>query len=225
MFVLGLLLVPGAPSSADFMSSYTVTINDGVPDIDHLILFEESDSSSSATWPFWVAGDGETSILDHPFPSAVKPLRSLWMGLITLSEVVEPAHLVLFMDSATAAAVEGINFEDAFPNTDHAALMQAIFDVTTADGDWDLIDSAFLVINEFLYGDARNVLGLGHSAYFDTEGPFSVVQFSTGTIIGSGFGSITGGVIPEPSSLALSAMGAAVCLLATIRQRQSRRGR
>jgi hypothetical protein len=186
------------------LSSYNVTLADGMPDVTRIMMLEESADSSSLTWAFSAAG-GSTTFLQNPFVHSSPITTSLLIGLVEglpLDASANQKHLVLFMDSTTAAASANIAWGTLFLNTDEDQLI-ANLELATSGLPFEDIGPGVDAIFAFGSGDAKNIPGsLGPvSAWFNVGSSFSVMAFSDGTVIGTSesFNTLT----PEPGTSVL----------------------
>src|SRR5262249_8211365 len=130
-------------------------------------------------------------------------------------------HIVLLMDSVTAASSEHIAWGTLFLNTDEDQLIAAL-ELATSGLSFEEIGPGLDAIFTFAGGDARNIPGsLGPvSAWFHMGSSFSVMAFSEGTILGSGESLST--LTPEPGTSVLVFTAIAIAAIA-VRRRTHRR--
>ena len=212
----------GVASAANpYKLSFTTTMNEY--EVNPAVLLESAVGTVGfgQTWPFTIPPG--TSTLTDPFDKT-EPMQGLFiMGLSNLVPTGvettgdEPWHLVLFTNNAFAAAAEGQSFESLFPNTSEATLIADLLEayavgsnptderLNQAGGDVDAFAN-------FL-GDSDGINGPQGSIAFGANQLYSVIAFSTGQIIGTGFTSTEDVAppteTPEPLSLALLASGLA----------------
>lgn len=149
---------------------------------------------------------------------------SLFMGIVRDLPNDAPGqdHVVLFMDSAAASRIDNIAWGTIFSNTNEESLLFAIEQATTLP--YDDAGAYWAEIDAFAQGDAMSghlgPNGTEGSAWFGSNGGFSIVAFSDAKIIGSGTNSVVTNMqpVPEPASMAALGLGA----LAMIRRRKSK---
>jgi hypothetical protein len=215
LLAIAVLMLSASPARAEYNSSYTVTLNEGVPDVTNILMLEQWANGGATTWAFSAAG-GDTSVLTNPFPTDTPTLSSLLIGLSQDPGWPDGSpgqlHVVLMMDNTAASLAENIAWGTVFPNTDEDQLIAAI-QLATSGQDFNTIGPGLDFISNFASGDATNILGPGgvpYSAWFATSGPFSVVSFSDGTLIGTGVGTLIVSSVPEPSAVVLLGAGVGV---------------
>lgn len=188
---------------ADILYNYEVTLNEDVENDVTPIVIYENDGGTSLTWPF-TANAATTTLITNPFSKASATGSALLFGLI--SEIPgddtqsEGGHLVLMMNTTKGAEAIGTSFETLFPNSNQTDLMNAVY-VVGVLGDTDPgFNDAISLLSSFAQGD-----GLDYQ--FALGDDFSVIAFSDGVSLGGGTSFVSGSVVPEPSSLALSGIG------------------
>lgn len=190
-------------AQADYVTSYTVTLDIGQP-VTNIMLCEEGNGFGSMTWAFSASGDGTTELV-NPFPTTEPVASSFLVGIVQdLPGDGSPdqKHAVLFMDDTAAQLSNNIAWGTLFRTTLEDQLIAAI-ELATSGQDWPIIQPGLDAVNAFTQGDAKNgILGPGgavFSAWFATGGTFSVLAFSDGTVIGTGSSAVT--FVPEPGAL------------------------
>ncbi len=213
LLAIAALLLAAGPARAGYNASYTATLDQGVPDVTNILMLEQWSGGGATTWAFSAAGDGDTTTITNPFPTDTPTLSSLLIGLSQDPDGPDGSpgqlHVVLMMDNTAASLVDHIAWGTVFQNTDEDQLIAAI-QLATSGQDFSIITPGLDAIGAFASGDATNILGPGgvtYSAWFATGGPFTVVSFSDGNIIGTGT-SADIFTAPEPSSVALLGLGA-----------------
>ncbi len=203
-------------AQAAFVTRYVTTLNDGTNDVVGIIRFEDTADGTGTGWPDTAAGS-TVSEINPVFPTNTPTTRALLIG--TTSQALDSLNLVLFVSNEAAELMDGTLFEDVFPGFGKSALIDAAR-VWAINGDsdpgfdaaQDLLTAFADSLSEFVYND-RQV-----SAWFPVPQagakalPYSVVQFSSGQVIGNGLVSQRrlpdGPAIPEPSTYAMAAVAA-----------------
>ena len=147
--------------------SYTADLDtsNGQP-VTNILILETDGVQTNLDYAFTLPGTG-TSVLSHDVPFA--PTDSLVIGM---TEGVDKAQIVMFLNNEFAVANAGVNFSQAFPNTRHSELISRLNLAVTGDE----VELAWFT-DVFFPGD-------GAAAAFDTHGPFTVAEFTGLTIIG-----------------------------------------
>ncbi len=205
------LAVSANAARADYQTSYTATLNLGPENpVTNIMLLEAGQDFGSATWPFSVAGQGESTIT-NPFFWPVPITRALLLGIVTglpNDGTPEQKHIVMFMDPTAAQLANHIAWGTLFRHTLEEDLIDAI-ELSTSGQDWPIIQPGLDFVGAFANGDAETgILGPGgvpHSAWVNTPGPLAVMTFSDGEIVGMGEAFVT--FVPEPATLTLLALG------------------
>ncbi len=213
----------GTASAANpYKLNFTTTMNQY--DVTAVVMFESEVGTQGFgnTWPFDVPSG--TSTITDPFDK-LQPMQALFlMGLTNLVPAgtdatgQEPWHLVLFTNNAFAAAAVGQSFDTLFPNTSEATLINDLLEAyapgsnPTDDRLNQAGDDMFAFANLLGASDAIN--GPNGSIAFGPNDLYSVLAFSSGQIIGTGFASTTEVAppptdTPEPLSLAMLTSGLA----------------
>jgi len=167
-----------ADDTPQYTISFDVTLPAGQADITNVMMIGSDAGGSGITWSFSTGcgGSGCTSTLTNPFPSSDPAYQSLLVGLTNNDQDV-----VLMTSNAFAASAAGQDWSTLFPNTEpEAAFINDILNATI-NGDGTSIDTiwAFGTPGSPLNGD-------GYAANFTVGDSFSVIEFSTGQVIGSG---------------------------------------
>jgi hypothetical protein len=202
------VLASAAQAQTQYFTHYDFHMSDPALTVTNMILFERGESFGSATWPF-SASDGQR--ISNPFPTSA-PVQSTIMLGVAQNLPGDPdgqKHVVIGMDDTAASLSQGIAWGTLFRNTLEANVLDDI-EAATSGGAWEVVTPALDRLGVFLDGDATTgILGPGgasQTAWFATEGTFSVMAFSDGQLLGTGTGSVE--AVPEPASLAVLGLGA-----------------
>ena len=203
------------------LSSYNVTLADSMPDVTRIMMMEEYDDGGvGATWAFSAAG-GSTTFLQNPFVHSTPVVNSLLIDMTQDLPLDPPGqkHIVLFMDSNTAASAEHIAWGTLFLNTNEDQLIAAL-ELATSGLSFEEIGPGLDAIFTFAGGDAKTIPGsLGPvSAWFTMGSSFAVMAFSEGTVLGSG--ESLSALTPEPGTSVLVFTALAIVAL-KIRRRHA----
>lgn len=183
------LLSVVASANVQYFTSYRVNLHFGQP-VTNIIMLEVGDGFGGATWAFTASGEGET-LLNNPFPSQSPVQSSLLIGLVRdlPNDAPGQVHVVLLLDPEAAQLANHIAWGTLFRDTREEDLIAAI-ELATSGQDWPIVLPALEEVSFFANNNATDgILGPGgvpHSAWFSTGGPFAVMAFSDGTIIGDG---------------------------------------
>lgn len=201
-----------APTNADVWLTYSITI-DTPNNVTNLLLSEQSPNLHSLAGSYTAFGFQTTEIrtlyADHEVP-----VESMLLGLVSDlpdDPISGLTHLVLMMSDEAAALSTGVEWSTLFPNTDEAALIDAILKFNSPDFDESVAASNFIF--DFIRGDfAAGVIDPNTLQVvpfvFAPGDTFSVMAFSTGQQIGSGVSTVTRiSAVPEPASAFLILAG------------------
>lgn len=198
---------------ADYLTSYTVTLDIGKP-VTNIMMYEEGDGFGGATWAFTANGMGTTELV-NPFPKSWFPTSSFLVGIVQGlpgDGTPEQKHAVLFMDDTAAQLSNHIAWGTLFRTTLEDQLIAAI-ELATSGQDWPIIQPGLDAMGAYVGGDAKTgILGPGgavFSAWFAPGGTFSVMAFSDGAVIGTGTSTVAD--VPEPTVASGLLLG--TCLL------------
>jgi hypothetical protein len=217
--------------------TYTV-VNAYTEPIYDIAMFWQAPSQGYGPGLFWagnspgfsVPADGTATFSDLAKP--VPPTGEFLMGLVTDPATATQAaqtHLVLFMNSATAAASENIAFGTVFPHTNEDQLISDLQTISNPTANWN---SALGDLFNFADGDSQHIPD-GSSptgtttAWLTPAGnniptPGAVMMWSNGTNIGSFTGT---NVTATPSPEGYSVFGMGLLGFVFVRRRgKSRRG-
>jgi hypothetical protein len=186
-------------SSLDY-NVRAMTVNYGTPDCDFFGFYTQRPVLSLS------AGGGVISIPQLNERQDINFMMGVATGVNPLAPTVD--SLVLFTNTQWADAAAGQDFSMLFPGIDKSSLINALLTVNSPTT-FDLFDAAvqtlvdFTTNESFGFRQGRNDIG------FQLGDSFSVVAFSTATLIGAGESSITPatGAIPEPQSWAMLIAG------------------
>ncbi len=198
------VVAAASTARADYLTSYTVTLDIG-QQVTNIMILERSGDGRSVTWAFSADGDGTTTI-NNPFPTPEPRDQSLLIGIVQGLETDEnplEKHVVLLMDDTAAQLSNHIAWGTLFRNTLEEQLIADI-ELATSGQDWEIIMPGLEAVDTFGQGDAdTGILGPGgvpQSAWFATGGTFSVMTWSDGALIGAGVSESV--FVPEPATLA-----------------------
>jgi hypothetical protein len=155
--------------------SYTANLNTskGNPVYDVLILETDGTQQVHATvYPSELPGTGP-SVISHDVPFT--PVKSLIIGLTEGKDASGNDHtqIVMFLDSAFAAAHAGVPFSSVFPGTRHSTTVANLQAAVAGDA-----TQLAWFTDTFFSGPAAG-------AAFDSHGPFTVAEFTSLTITGA----------------------------------------
>jgi hypothetical protein len=211
--------------------SYPQANGQVLPPITNVLLYQQTVNGSSVTWPFSInptSGGGTDTIL-NPFQDPDPTTSAVLFGLVPdASDPMDQAddHVVLGLGAATAAAINGLDWNAIFPATSEQNLVDAILLATSggpfcdaSGGPADCINPAGGGLNEvFSFGgnDVSNIPDPANPGQFldgqvSVPGGMTLLSFSDGTPIGSGTLSnvavqVASGT-PEPASWAMMLLG------------------
>lgn len=175
-----------------YQTSYTVTLDAGVPDITNLQLIEEAHGTDFGFWsqggPAMAFGGATTALAGFIYDCPCLPVASIFGG-ITTDPLGQPSF-ALFMDKNAASLVEGIDWSAAFPGINESELMSGF-----PGGAVSFFSFAWAAQSSIHNSEGQPV-----SALFEPSGSFTVMRWSDGVRIGSGTGTVTPifGNVPEP---------------------------
>lgn len=208
---------------AGLQTSYSVTIDAGMPDVTDIFIFETYPPYRTAGTYSFVAPGGATSVFVNPFNLDGPPAQSLLLGIVNglPSDGASPVdHLVLFLDPTVAATIvaKDLSFSSLFPGTSEADLISTFeFVVRTPSGTSDWLTAYYSLLGFLddvhritIPTDAGTTTVDGYFAGPDgtTPGQATAIAFSDPQPIGTATSTLIGASVPEPSSLALGAIGA-----------------
>ncbi len=215
--VLGLFV--GQAQAAPLQLSYTITTQQGSPEIQALVFFNTyQDGGTGAWWSSSAAGNGLTTTVVDPFfkDTDNRPLEGLILGLASDFPGDAPGqkHVVLIQSVLASQKLSNIAWGAAFPTVleDNlvANLERAIVIGDGGSGGYDPdFEAALDALFSFVSGPARNVPNMGPfgspgSIWFGMGQAFSVMAFSDGQVIGEGFSEVTDvSTVPAPAALPL----------------------
>lgn len=186
----GIALLAAVPASADYLSSYAVTLDTGQP-VTRIMMLERGEFWGGMTWAFEAGGVGQ-SVLTNPFPKSDPMSDALLIGIVqglASDPNPEEKHVVLFLSDEAAELSEHIAWGTLFRNTLEEQLIAHI-ELATSGQDWPIIQPGLDAVVAFAEGDATSgILGPGGvpvSAWFVPGGTFSAMTWSEGLRIGAG---------------------------------------
>jgi hypothetical protein len=154
--------------------SYTANLNTskGNPVYDTLILETDGTQVHAAVYPSELPGRG-ISVISHDVPFT--PTKSLVIGLTEGKDTdgSDKTQIVMFLDSAFAAAHAGVPFSSVFPGTRHSVTISNLQAAVAGD-----VAQLAWFTDTFFSGPAAG-------AAFDSRGPFTVAEFTSLTIMGA----------------------------------------
>jgi hypothetical protein len=187
-------ILPVNAAIVGYETSYTVTLDSGVPNITNLQLIEEAHSSElggfwSQGGPAMAFGGTTTALAGFIYDCPCLPVASIFGGIIT--DTLGQHSFALFMDDYAASLVEGTDWSAAFTGINEGELISGF-----PDGAVSFFSFAFAAQSSIQDSGGQTV-----SALFDPSGSFSVLRWSDGVRIGFGTGTVTPifGTVPEPS--------------------------
>jgi len=218
----------------NYDSTYIVTYPFGET-INNMMIYQVNSDGSSLTWGGGIgpvsADPDNTTTITNPFGSADPTTAALLFGITTDPDGTD--HVVLGMNSGTAAAINAESWDTVFPNTSEQTLINALLLSTSGQpfcdngtsvpaGCIDPTDPT-LGLNEvfnFAGNDATQIAnpnsGLGEPAILNAQfGPlpsdFVLESFSNGVTVGTGTAmdvvTLVPNPVPEPASWALMLAG------------------
>jgi len=186
-------VLPVNAAIVGYETSYTVTLDAGVPDITNLQLIEEAHGSDFGFWsgggPAMAFGGTTTALAGFIYDCPCLPVAALFGGII-----IDPfgqESVALFMDDDAARLVEGTPWSFAFPSINENELISGF-----PEGAVSFFGFAWAA-----QASIHDSGGQAVSALFEPSGSFTVMRWSDGVRIGSGTGTVTPifGSVPEPS--------------------------
>lgn len=211
-------LVPTA-WAAPLHLSYTITVDPGFTETTGVMVFNSyQDGGSGVWWASQLNGNGMQTVIDDPFEKDTDnmPLEGLMLGIAEDFPGDPPGqrHLVFVQSPEASMKLNHIAFGTAFPTVLEENLLADIETVAIigcphpcSDPNYD---AAINRLFDFVNGPARNVPNMGDfgspgSIWFTMGTDLSVMAFSDGQIIGSGYSEVS--PVPLPASLWMFAAG------------------
>lgn len=206
-------------AAVETYASYTLT-NNFDQAITNLVVYQSNgEGGGSLTWGGFAPNlDGQSSATyTNPFKIDGPFVGALWFGLVQgLPGDASPDeyHVVLGINPQAAAYSENIAWGTLFPNTLEEQLIDHIL-LTTSGRPFEEIDPGTTGLFTFADGDATTTNhlngGLNYSTLFAPSSSFTLVAWSSGTVIGSGEAFLESrtvpDAIPEPGTWALMILG------------------
>ena len=208
-----------AVAATDLTLSYTVTGAIAEP-IYGIVVYNTYVSGSGAWWPAYLPAGGGT-IVDPFLKSTLNPpLTGLLLGLS--DDFAATTHLVTMVDNTRATTLVGNTWASQIPAYDEPTLIADLktFTTTSRPPDTDpsgqaAWDAASAHVDQFVEDNPSLRFAMPAPG---GATPFTVVHWSTGTLLGTGLAQVT--AVPEPGAQALWLAGlAGLGLLAWRRQR------
>ena len=210
---------PAAPTDGcgqNFCDYFSFTSPYAISDIVRFNV--DNNSSGGMGWGFDGTAAGENdNVLSYGSPNGINNV--FFMGLA--DEGDGQAHVVLFSNSAFAANAAGQDWSVAFADTAEATVasdLQTLYDPSASS---DASNAALNTLYNFAYVDGAVGGPLG-GVSFTPNGSFSVIAYSNGTVIGSGYASEVTAAVPEPQSLAMVLAGAGLVGMTAMWRRQAK---
>lgn len=191
LLVLGLTLAAWSPA-AGYTVSYGINMTPGTSngnDITSVFILESNGVQLNVDYGFTIPGTGLSSLTHTiPFAPTSALIAGIGRGIPGVGDGQD--HIYLVVNNAFADSIVGLLWSEVFPGSDGVRVRHSEFIEMLADasaGDLDALEA----VRTFASVDAA-------AAWFDPDGPFSVMEFT-----------ITqppvGGSIPAPATLALLA--------------------